>query len=70
MIDRARNQGGANLTVAMKTTEQNYHVCVDSFSAADVIGRAKSKTEHNRSIALVRGTAGIKKIADYVDIRP
>lgn len=63
-------KAGAKLTVAMKTSEQNYHVSVDSFSVAYVIGRAKSKAEHDQALASVRGTAGLKKTADYVDIRP
>jgi len=63
-------KAGTNLTVAMKTTEQNYHVCVDSFAIAYVIGRAKSKAEHDQAIASVRGTSGVKKTVDYVDVRP
>src|SRR5262249_37484670 len=49
-------KAGGNLTVAMKTSEQNYHVCVDSFAVAYVIGRAKSKAEHDQAVASVRGT--------------
>src|SRR5579863_6272097 len=63
-------KAGTNLTVAMKTSEQNYHVCVDSFASAYVIGRAKSKAEHDQAVASVRGTNGIKKTVDYIDIRP
>lgn len=62
-------KAGTNLTVAMKTTEQNYHVCVDSFATAYVIGRAKSRAERDQAFASVRGTSGIKKTVDYIDIR-
>jgi osmotically-inducible protein OsmY len=63
-------KAGTNLTVAMKTTEQNYHVCVDSFAVAYIIGRAKTKAERNRAVASVRTTSGIKRTIDYVDVRP
>ena len=63
-------KAGTNLTVAMKTTEQNYHVCVDAFAVAYVIGRAKSKAEHDKAVASVRGTTGVKKTVDYIDTRP
>lgn len=62
-------KAGANLTIAMKTTEQNYHVCVDSFAVAYVIGRAKSAAERGRAIASVRGTEGVRKVVDYIDVR-
>ena len=62
-------KAGAKLTLAMKTTEQNYHVCIDCFANAYVIGRAKTNAERDRALAAVRGTDGVRKTINYVAVR-
>ncbi len=63
-------KAGANITVAMKTAEQNYHVCADSFGTLYVIGRSLTKSEHDQALASVRATSGAKSVVDYVVVRP
>lgn len=63
-------KAGANITVAMKTAEQNYHVCADSFGTLYVIGRALTKAERDQALASVRSTSGAKSVVDYVVVRP
>lgn len=63
-------KAGTNLTVAVKTTEMNFHVACDAFGAMYVIGRAKAKDEHDKALAAVRTTSGVKKVIDYVETRP
>ncbi len=63
-------KAGTNITVAMKTAEQNYHVCADSFGTLYVIGRSLTKSEHDQALASVRSTSGAKSVVDYVVVRP
>ena len=63
-------KAGTNITVAMKTAEQNYHVCADSFGTLYVIGRSLTKAEHDQALASVRSTSGAKSVVDYVAVRP
>ena len=63
-------KAGANLTLAVPTTEMNYHVTSDAYGTLYVIGRAKAKDEHDKALSAVRTTSGVKKVVDYVDTRP
>ncbi len=62
-------KAGANLTLAVKTTEMNFHVACDAFGTMYVIGRAKTKDEHDKALAAVNTTTGVKKVVDYVETR-
>ena len=46
-------KAGANLTLAVKTTEMNFHVACDAYGTMYVIGRAKTKDEHDKALARV-----------------
>ena len=63
-------KAGANLTLAVPTTEMNYHVTSDAYGTLYVIGRAKAKDEHDKALNAVRTTSGVKKVVDYTETRP
>ena len=47
----------------------NFRVAVDPLGAAYVLGRAKSATERDRAVAVVRNTPRVRSVADYVIVR-
>lgn len=48
----------------------NYRVAVDPFATAYLMGRARSGDERAKALAAVRGVAGVRRVVDYVDVRP
>jgi osmotically-inducible protein OsmY len=47
----------------------NFRVAVDPFATAYVLGRAKSRTELDRALAVVRNTEGVRRVKNYAAVR-
>jgi len=48
----------------------NFRTTVDSYGTLYVIGRARSQDEANKAVARLKEGEGIKKVVNYIDIRP
>jgi osmotically-inducible protein OsmY len=48
----------------------NFRTTVDSYGNLYVIGRARSQEEANKAIARLKEGEGIKKVVNYIDVRP
>lgn len=47
----------------------NFRVAVDPFATAYVLGRAKSQTELDRALAVVRNTEDVRRVRNYASVR-
>lgn len=47
----------------------NFRVAVDPFATAYVLGRAKSQTELDRALAVVRNTEDVRRVRNYAAVR-
>lgn len=47
----------------------NFRVAVDPFGTAYIVGRAKSRPEQDRAVAVVRNVEGVRRVTDYSEIR-
>jgi len=61
---------GANLIGTRGVADVNYRVAVDSFAAVYLLGRARSGEEKAKAIATAREVSGVKRVVDYVEVRP
>lgn len=48
----------------------NFRTTMDSFGNLYVIGRARSQEEANKAIARLKEGEGIRKVINYIDVRP
>ncbi|EME70868.1 hypothetical protein H261_06539 [Paramagnetospirillum caucaseum] len=48
----------------------NFRTTVDSFGTVYVIGRARSQEEANKALARLKEGEGVKKVVNYIDVRP
>jgi hyperosmotically inducible protein len=48
----------------------NYRIVGDAFGTVYLLGRARSKEEQAKALARVKDGDGVKKVVDYVDVRP
>lgn len=48
----------------------NFRTTVDSYGNLYVIGRARSQEEANKAIARLKEGEGVKKVVNYIDVRP
>jgi osmotically-inducible protein OsmY len=48
----------------------NFRTTVDSYGNLYVIGRARSQEEANKAMARLKEGEGIKKVVNYIDVRP
>ena len=60
----------AAVVPATGVNEVNYRVTTDSFSTVYLIGRALSQAELDDALAAARDTSGVKKLVNYVELRP
>lgn len=63
-------KAGLSLVETRGVADVNYRVAVDAFSAVYLIGRARSDEELKKALSAVRGTEGVKKVVNYVEVRP
>ena len=61
---------GAQLIATKGIASPNFRVAVDAFGTVYLIGRAKSRGELNKALAVARGTEGAKRVVNYVEVRP
>jgi hyperosmotically inducible protein len=61
---------GTNAYEGAGTASVNYRIGSDSFGTVYVIGRAKSQAELDETLAAVRSTSNLRKLVNYVEIRP
>jgi hyperosmotically inducible protein len=64
------NKAGLRLVGKKAVADVNYRVAADAFATVYVIGRARSKEELDQALAALRGTQGMKKLVNFVDVRP
>ena len=48
----------------------NFRVAVDTLATVYLIGRARSTEELKKTLSATRKTDGVKKIINYVEVRP
>jgi len=60
----------ARLVGTKGVADVNFRTTVDSYGNLYVIGRARSQEEANKAIARLREGDGIRKVVNYIDVRP
>jgi len=60
----------ARLVGTAGVADVNYRTAADSFGIVYFIGRARSQEEHDKALGRVRDGDGVKKVVDYVEVRP
>ncbi len=61
---------GLNLVATKDVADVNYRVAVDSFGTVYLIGRARSEDELKQALQAARETEKVKKVVNYVEVRP
>ena len=64
------NRVGLKLVGAAGVADVNFRVAADAKSTIYLIGRARSGEERRKALALARGTSGVKRVVNYVVVRP
>ena len=60
----------ARLIGTRGVADVNFRVAADAFRTMYLIGRARSTEERDKALARVREGDGVKKVVNYVDVRP
>lgn len=60
----------ARLVGTAGVADVNYRVCCDSFAIIYLLGRARSQEEHDKAVSRARDGDGVRKLVDYVEVRP
>lgn len=60
----------ARLIGASGVADVNFRTAVDAFGTLYLLGRARSNQERSKARARARESDGVKKLVDYVDVRP
>lgn len=60
----------ARLVGTAGVADVNFRTAADSFGTVFIIGRARSQEEHDKALARVKDGDGVKKVVDYVEVRP
>lgn len=61
---------GLNLVASRGVADVNFRVAADALSTIYLIGRARSHEELKKALKEARGTKGVKKVINYVEVRP
>ena len=64
------NRVGVNLIGQKDIADVNFRVTADAFGAVYLLGRARSQGELDLALSTARGTEGVKKVVNYVEVRP
>jgi len=64
------NKTGLRLVGAAGVADVNYRVAADAFGYIYLLGRARSQEEMNKALTLARETEGVRKVFNYVEVRP
>ncbi len=60
----------ARLVGTAGVADVNYRTAADSFGIVYLLGRARSQEEADKALARVKDGDGVKKVIDYVEVRP
>ena len=60
---------GIDLFGAGGVADVNYRVAVDSFGTVYLLGRARSRREHDKALKVARATKDVRRVVDLVQIR-
>lgn len=60
----------ARLIGTAGVADVNFRVTADVFGAVYLLGRARSSEEHGRALARAKDGDGVRKVVDYVEVRP
>lgn len=60
----------ARLVGNMDVADVNYRVATDSQGVVYVLGRARSNDERKTALARAKDGDGVKKVVDYIEVRP
>lgn len=55
---------------AAGVADVNFRVAADASATIYLLGRARSKAEADKAIALAKDGQGVKKVTSYIDVRP
>lgn len=61
---------GAGLIGTRAVADVNYRVAADSRGTVYLLGRARSKTELDKALRVARGVKGVRRLINYVVVRP
>lgn len=61
---------GLNLVGTKGIADVNLRVAVDAFSTVYLLGRARSQDEMNKAVEVATQTEGVKKVVNYIEVRP
>jgi hyperosmotically inducible protein len=51
-------------------SDVNFRVVADAFASIYVLGRARSQDERDKALARAKDDVGVKKVVNYIDVRP
>lgn len=60
----------ARLIGTAGVADVNFRVAADATGTIYLLGRARSEEEHRKAVARARDGDGVKKVVDYVEMRP
>lgn len=61
---------GVRLFERKGVADVNFREGVDPFGTVYLLGRARSQNERDIALAATQGTKGVRKVVDYVEVRP
>jgi len=64
------NKAQARLVGTAGVADVNFRTAADSFGTVYLLGRARSQEEADKALARVKDGDGIRKVIDYVEVRP
>ena len=59
-----------NMVSTRGVADVNFRVAVDSLATVYLIGRARSGEEMNKAVRVARATEGVRRLVNYVEVRP
>jgi osmotically-inducible protein OsmY len=62
-------KGQGRLVGTAGVADVNYRVAGDAFRTLYIIGRARSKEEHDKALARLKDGEGVKKVVNYIDVK-
>ena len=61
---------GVNLIATAGVSDVNFRVAADAFSTIYLLGRARSDEEMKKAVGVAEDTEGVKRVLDYIEVRP
>ncbi|HTI84975.1 MAG TPA: BON domain-containing protein [Alphaproteobacteria bacterium] len=63
-------KGTGRLIGTAGVADVNFRIVADAFSTIYVLGRARSADERDKALARAKDGDGVKKVVNYIDVRP